>query len=94
MEFLPVEEDSRCPLDAVSIQAGRARVKLGVRFDGLDAAIQGLTLEVGSSEANTGQVSGSSGVYLIEASPMDPYPRVSVQEPPEYVVTLTVTQTS
>ena len=92
VEFLAVEEDSRCPLHVVCIQAGKATVKIGVRFDALDTGFQELTLEVGNFDAGTGKVTGESGACLIEASALDPYPRTSIQDPPEYVVTLTVTE--
>jgi hypothetical protein len=92
VEFLSIEEDSRCPLDVVCIQSGKATVKIGVRFDALDTGFQELTLEVGNFDADTGKVTGESGAYLIEASVLDPYPRTSIQDPPEYVVTLTVTE--
>jgi len=92
MEFLAVEEDSRCPLDVVCIQAGKAMVDIRVRFDAQASGSQLLTLEVGSVDANADQISTDSGVYQFEAMVLDPYPRASAQEPPEYVVTLTVTK--
>ena len=92
VEFVSIEEDSRCPLDVVCIHAGRARVNIQVRFDAQDAGIQELTLEVGNVDSNADRVSAASGVYLIEASVLDPYPRTSVQEAPEYILTLNVTK--
>jgi hypothetical protein len=93
VKFLGVEEDSRCPMDVVCIQAGRARVNISVQFDAADSGSQELTLEVGSVDADADRVSGASGLYLLVAPVLDPYPRESVQTPPEYFVTLSVTQT-
>jgi len=90
VELLTVEEDSRCPLDVVCVQAGRAIVKIGVRFDPLDSEFQDLTLVVGDVDSDAGQVIGDTGAFLIEATVLEPYPRASDQELPEYVVTLTV----
>ena len=94
MEFLEVEEDSRCPLDVVCIWEGRARVKIGARFDAQVTEFQEITLEVGNVDANAGQVSGASGKYLIAAIVFDPYPQTPIQEPPAYRLTLAVTKTS
>ena len=92
VEFVSVQEDSRCPLDVVCIQAGRAKVNIEARFDAQDASIQELTLEVGSVDAASGRVSGASGVYLIKASVLDPSPGTLIQEAPEYILTLYVTK--
>ena len=96
VEFLEVEEDSRCPLDALCIQAGRARVKIRVSnpAGGLGFGVQELTLDVARVNPNTDTVTGASGVFLVEASVLAPYPRASAQGPPKYIATLTVTQTS
>ena len=92
VEFVSVEEDSRCPLDVVCVQPGRAKVNIQARFDAQDTSIQELTLEVGSVDAASDRVSGASGVYLIKASVLDPYPRTLVQEATEYILTLNVTK--
>ena len=96
VEFLEVVEDSRCPPDVVCIQAGRARIKIRVSSpaDALGFGTQELTLEVGSVDHNAGTVTGASGVYLFKASVLDPYAQSSVQKPPDYTATLTVTKTS
>jgi hypothetical protein len=69
-------------------------VKFSVQFDADASGPQEVILEVGKVESDAGQISGASGTYQIEASVLDPYPRTSVQEPPDYLVTLTITKTS
>jgi CubicO group peptidase (beta-lactamase class C family) len=94
VEFLAVESDYRCPLDVVCVRGGEAKVNIGVRFSEMAEGFQELTLEIGVLDADAGQVSDGSETYLIEASVLDPYPRTSVQETPEYVVTLSVEKIS
>ena len=94
VEFLEVVEDSRCPLDVVCVWEGRARVKIGTRFDAQTPIFQEITLEVGNDDADGGRVSGASGSYQIKASALDPYPRSTAQKPPAYILTLIATETS
>lgn len=76
VNFLEVVEDSRCPLDVVCIWAGRAIVRIGVSSpgDALWFGTQELTVEVGAVDPEAGAVTGASGVYLFEASVLDPIP--------------------
>lgn len=92
VEFQAVEEDSRCPSDVVCVTPGRVMVKLSAQFDAAASGPQELTLEVGMADSDADRISGASGIYQIEASVLDPYPRTSVEEPPEFVVTLIVTK--
>ena len=81
--FAEVVEDSRCPIDAVCIQAGRATVSLAVAFAGRRREIQLSTREGPSADTLDGHE-----LRLISVMPP---PRAAEPTPPDaYRVTLLV----
>ena len=68
------------------------KIRVSSPGDALASGLQELTLEVGSVDY-ADQVSGASGVYLIDASVLEPYPQSPAQVPPDYTVTVTATNT-
>jgi hypothetical protein len=94
MEFVEVVEDSRCALDVVCIQAGRARVLLRVSSlgDVLGFSTLELTLEAGLADPEAGTVTGIFDKYLFELSVLDPYPKTTAPQPPDYTATIVVTK--
>lgn len=82
--FEAVPEDSRCPVDAVCIWAGNARVALRVSSAGVDSS---LALNTGS-EPKTATL----GKLRLELRGLEPAPRAATPTPPQaYRVTLRVT---
>jgi hypothetical protein len=84
--FNSVTGDSRCPSDALCIQAGEAKVSLSMQSSGgnLDA-------ELSTAGGDTSQV--ESGGYLVQLVNLEPYPISSQPIAPEsYEVTLVVSQ--
>jgi hypothetical protein len=94
VEFVEVVEDSRCALDVVCIQAGRARVLLRVSSPGdvLGFGTPELTLEAGRVDPEAGTVTGAFDEYLFELSILGPYPETSAPQPPDYTATIVVTK--
>jgi hypothetical protein len=94
VEFVEVVEDSRCALDVVCIQAGRARVLLRVSSPGdvLGFGTPELTLEAGLVNPEAGAVTGVFDEYRFELSVLDPYPRTTAPQPPDYTATIVVTK--
>jgi len=84
LTFERVRADSRCPLDALCIQAGEAIVVLTLAQGAAAQAEQELRTTPGSSEALYLS-------YVIKLVALAPYPRSTQQiRPEEYVATLTV----
>ena len=82
--FTAVTEDSRCPIDAVCVWAGNARVSLRVTAAGTDSTIA----------LNTGSEPRSATVnrFRVELRGLVPAPRAGTPTPPEaYRATLRVT---
>ncbi|MDP6228776.1 MAG: hypothetical protein QF714_13895 [Dehalococcoidia bacterium] len=94
VEFVEVVEDSRCALDVVCIQAGRARVLLQVSSPGdvLGFGTPELTLEAGLVDPEAGTVTGVFDEYRFELSVLDPYPKTTAPQPPDYTATMVVTK--
>lgn len=64
VSFEAVVEDSRCPIDAVCIQAGRATVRLGIRHpDGAQA------IELSTREGAAADTVQGYGVRLVSLLP-------------------------
>jgi hypothetical protein len=86
VEFVQVTADSRCPMNARCVDAGEAKVLLGVYLPG--SAAQSLTLSTRPG-SHTAQV----GAYQIELVDVLPYPEDTNGIPAgAYVATLIVTQ--
>ena len=84
LTFERVRADSRCPLDALCIQAGEAIVVLTLAQAAAAQVEQELRTTPGSSEA-------SYLSYVIKLVALAPYPRSTQQiRPEDYVATLTV----
>jgi hypothetical protein len=84
LTFDRVRTDSRCPLDAICIQAGEAIVVLALSQSAATRAERELGTTPNSSEA-------SYLSYVIKLVALAPYPRSTQQiRPEEYVATLTV----
>lgn len=82
--FERVRSDSRCPLDALCIQAGEAIVVLKLLQPAAAQVEQELRTTPGFSET-------SFDSYLIRLVALAPYPRSTSQiRPEEYIATLTV----
>lgn len=82
--FERVRSDSRCPLDALCIQAGEAIVVLTLLQPAAAQVEQELRTTPGFSET-------SFDSYLIRLVALAPYPRSTSQiRPEEYIATLTV----
>jgi hypothetical protein len=82
--FERVRSDSRCPLDALCIQAGEAIVVLTLSQSAASPVEQELRTTPAFSEA-------SYLSYVIKLVALAPYPRSTQQiRPEEYVATLTV----
>ena len=84
LTFVRVKADSRCPLDAICIQAGEAIVVL--------ALSQSAGAEAEREVRTTPALSESSYLsYVIKLVALAPYPRSTQQiRPEDYVATLTV----
>ncbi len=81
--FVEVVEDSRCPIDAVCIQAGRATVRLAVDVGGTRDELRLSTRE--------GAVADTVGSYEIRLIALLPAPRAAAPTPPDaYRVSLQV----
>ena len=84
LTFDRVRADSRCPLDALCIQAGEAIVVLTLTQSASSQVEQELRTTPAFSEA-------SYQSYVIKLVALAPYPRSTQQiRPEEYVATLTV----
>lgn len=84
--FDAVPEDSRCPIDAVCVWAGNARVSLRVTEAGTDSSVA----------LNTGLEprSATVGGIRLELRALTPAPRADTPTPPDaYRATLRVTGT-
>lgn len=81
--FAQVLEDSRCPIDAVCIQAGRATVRLAVEHGGIREEVRLSTRE--------GAVADTVGRYELRLVALLPAPRAAAPTPPDaYRVSLQV----
>jgi len=85
--FIEVLEDSRCPVDAVCIWAGRVKVLLEI---GYGTEIQQYTLTLG--QLLEGDIDSIAvGEYMITLIRVDPYPLVSQPvDPADYQITLNI----
>lgn len=84
--FEAVPEDSRCPIDAVCVWAGNARVSLRVTQAGTDSSI---ALNTGSEPRSV-----AVGSIRLELRGLGPAPRAANSTPPEqYRATLRVSRT-
>lgn len=70
IRFIEVTEDSRCPVDALCIQAGQASVLISVAIDGQDFGPRKLVLDAGKEVQQGHQVSE----YLITLLALEPQP--------------------
>lgn len=86
LQFKDVSEDSRCPLNALCIQAGKATIHVAVAKSGVGS--QTVSLTVG-----TGEGYSLFADYKIRLVALDPYP-VAGQPvvPGNYVATLVVSK--
>jgi hypothetical protein len=81
--FAEVVEDSRCPVDAVCIQAGRATVRLAVEHGGLREELRLSTRE--------GAVADTIGGFEVRLVALLPAPRAAAPTPRDaYRVSLQV----
>jgi hypothetical protein len=96
IDFVGVEEDSRCPVDVECVWAGRAVIKVRVSSVGdvLGFGIQDLTLEAGLVDPEVNVVKGVQESYLIALQALDPYPQTADEggAPPDYIATLVVSK--
>jgi hypothetical protein len=82
--FEAVPEDSRCPIDAVCVWAGNARVSLRLTAEGKDSSI---ALNTGSEPR-----SATAGNLRLELRALAPSPRAATPTPPgDYRATLRAT---
>lgn len=85
VRFEAVPEDSRCPIDAVCVWAGNARVSLRVTETGSDSSI---ALNTGSEPRSV-----TLGNLRLELRALLPAPRAATPTPPDtYRATLRVTR--
>jgi hypothetical protein len=86
LQFKDVTEDSRCPLNALCIQAGKATVQLAVAKSGVGSQTVSVTLGSGDGYSLFAD-------YRIRLVQLDPYP-VAGQTivPGNYVATLVVSK--
>ena len=89
IKFVNVVEDSRCPVDALCVWAGRAIVLIGVTSNG-----RGLgELELRLDPENQELVEGEIGDFLITISELSPHPKAENPiEKSDYIVSLIVTE--
>jgi hypothetical protein len=88
LTFLEVTEDSRCPSDALCIQAGQATVTVKVEMGGRELGTVSLTLGEG-----VGSVPETLEDYAFELSRLDPHPITTMTiQPEDYVAYVTVTK--
>ena len=89
IKFVNVVEDSRCPVDALCVWAGRAIILIGVTSKG-----RGLgELELRLDPENQELVEGEIGDYLITISGLNPHPETEDPiEESDYIVSLIVTE--
>jgi hypothetical protein len=85
LTFEAVPEDSRCPIDAICIWAGNARVSLRVTETGKDSSI---ALNTGSEPRSV-----TLGSLRLELRALLPAPRAATPTPPDtYRATLRITR--
>lgn len=83
LSFAAVVEDSRCPIDAVCIQAGRAAVRIAVQHG--DSALELLL------STREGAIADTVGAHEVRLVALLPPPRAATPTPPDsYRVTLRV----
>lgn len=83
VRFNTVINDSRCPADAICIQAGEALISLNVSANG-----QAETIEMTTPEGQASQASFAG--YSIELHDLQPYPLASQPTSPENYTALLV----
>ncbi len=92
LTFVAVDEDSRCPKEALCVWQGRALIRLQATLNGADQGIIPLTTIVlqgsGPSSADV-----AVGPYTLRLVGMTPYPSVNQKSTPDqYVAILRLTR--
>ncbi|MCI0438933.1 MAG: hypothetical protein L0177_07345 [Chloroflexi bacterium] len=88
VRFVDVVEDSRCPINAVCVHAGRARILVNVTFSGVSLGYHELELDTNAGESTTKTI----GNFLVRFVALDPQPLVDVRiDKADYTATLVVT---
>lgn len=85
-----VVEDSRCPVNAICLDPGRARIVISLIADGNKISQHELTLERGQETSARAYFRN----YLVEFIALEPYPgtpaAVAQGDTPNYIATLAV----
>ena len=86
VEFLTVQEDSRCPIGVTCVWAGRCTVTLALTPEGQDGQKVDLTIQPGDPKAAIAELLG----YQVELHAVKPHPTKATPQPTHSLYTVVI----